>query len=196
MPGLLGAFGDSRIKGSGGGERYLSRFSAVFGEGVGAWTTGETTLFPPLCLSNEADGELFLYRDRFLKNGGYTNETHHNAARNLCSCSLCRSRASCPPTSNARTCTCVCGHWGACTCCRCSPTARGGGATAVRGGGILWLSASALATETLEAWPLATGVLGTPSPSPPLAPLVSGNARAKEVARCLRSDGSHSCCSC
>jgi hypothetical protein len=136
---------------------------------------GRDNAFSPLCLSNEAHGKLFFYRDfsrdRFVKNGGYTHETHHNAATHGCSGSRCRSRAACPPTPDACTRACVRGHWGACTSGRCSPTARGGGATAACGKEILWLSTSALATEPLEAWTLAPGVLGTPSP--PLAPLVT-----------------------
>jgi hypothetical protein len=34
-----------------------------------------------LCLSNKADGELVVNRERFLKNGGYTNETHVQGVR-------------------------------------------------------------------------------------------------------------------
>jgi hypothetical protein len=96
--------------------------------------------------------------------------------------SLCRSRAPYPPTPDARTCTCVCGHWGACPSGRCSPTARGCGTTAARGGEILWLSASALAPATVEAWILAPWVLGTPSPSP-LAPLV-GRQNLQDALSC------------
>ena len=133
----------------------------------------DNALSPSLSLQRSGR-RTFFYKDRFLKNGGYTNETHQKAVTHVCRGSPYRSCASCPPTSDARTCTCVCGHWGACTSCHRSPTARGGG--------ILWISASALATRTLATW-----VLGPPASSPPLAPLVSGNARAKEVARCLGS---------
>jgi hypothetical protein len=115
-------------------------------------------------------------RDKALKQGRYNNETHQNIAPKVWHCRPGRFRAPCPPTPDARTDTGVRRYWGACTSGRRATTARGCGATAARGEGRLWLSASALAAETLALWVLAPGVLGTPSPSPLLAPLVMDQA--------------------